>query len=154
MINDYITNDNNIRSYKSDNYFNRIEFQLDLIVNHPNATILSGKEFEDFINRLNIKQTDGLEIIKESKDINGVRFDTFEVVDMDKVKIKEFNDFINDSNKVLSNVNKDVLEFVNNNKTKLIYCSNPEVAGISENVGGSAGGGHTIENASHFFYSF
>ena len=123
-----------IISYNEDTNFKTTTCIVDLLINSPSIIFLEGEELADFRKNYNLAPLDTLLISKETENINGVDFDIYKVIDTSEFiyGVKEYNKYISESNKVLSNIDEGVLEYMRNKGAHLVYFSS-----------------HTVDNASY-----
>lgn len=131
-INNTIEERDGIISYKEGTIFKNTSCIVDLLMNSPNITFLDGEELEEFKKNYNLAPLDTLLVGKETENINGVDFDIYRVVDANDYDGEGYNKYVKESNELASNINDDVLKYMKDKGTHIVYYS-----------------GHTVDKTSY-----
>ena len=126
-ISNDISKTNGIMEYQEETNLKKLQLYLKILANHHNASIVSGKELKKIIDDNAIKELDSLLVVKNNESINGVNFDTYYVIDEDTCNINDFNKYIDTCNKKLSNIDNNVLKYIRNGGTSILYYSDGTV---------------------------
>ncbi len=127
-ISNNINNNNGILSFNDSANFNRISSIIDIMTNKPNIELIKDDELTKFLEFHSMKQNDSTFVTKEVENINGIDFEIYRVIDIDNYDSDGFNKYVKDSNKALSNVDRNVLKYIKNTGGSLIYCSGHSIS--------------------------
>ncbi len=128
IISGSIEDKNGILGYNKNTDFKRLSIITTLLAKNHNVTVLEGDEYQDFIKSLNYKDSESLLILKEPTDFNGITMDVYRTIDVNHIDLENFEKYVEGSNEMVRNVDKEVLKYTNSFGTHFVYCGNYSAA--------------------------